>query len=30
VTDPHIRILRLVAHQTQRQLDDDGSVDHIG
>ena len=30
MTDRHIRILRLVAHQAQRELDDDHSLDHIG
>jgi hypothetical protein len=30
VTDPHIHILRLVAHQAKRELDDHHSVDHIG
>jgi hypothetical protein len=30
VTDPHIRILRLVAHQAQRELDDHHSVEHTG
>ena len=30
MTDPHIRILRLTAHQAQRELDDHHSVDHIG
>ena len=29
MTDRHIRILRLVAHQAQRELDDDHSLDHI-
>jgi hypothetical protein len=30
VTDPHIRILRLVAREAQRDLADHDSVDHIG
>jgi hypothetical protein len=30
VSDPHIRILRLVAHQSRRDLDDHDAVDHIG
>ena len=30
MTDPHIRILRLVAHQAQRDLVDHHSVDHTG
>lgn len=30
VTDSHIRILRLVAHEAQRELDDHHSLDHIG
>ena len=30
MTDRHIRILRLVAHNAQRELDDDHSLDHIG
>jgi hypothetical protein len=30
VTDPHIRILRLVAHQAQRELDDHHSLNHVG
>jgi hypothetical protein len=30
MTDRHIRILRLVAHQAQRELDDHDSVDQIG
>lgn len=29
MTDPHIRILRLVAHQAQRELDDHHSLNHI-
>src|SRR5436190_18773260 len=29
MTDRHIRILRLVAHNAQRELDDDHSLDHI-
>ena len=30
MTDRHIRILRLVAHQAQRELDDHHSLDRIG
>jgi hypothetical protein len=30
VTDPHIRILRLVAHHAQRELDEHHSIDLIG
>ena len=30
MTDAHIRILRLVAHQAQRELHDHDLVDHIG
>jgi hypothetical protein len=29
VSDLHIRILRLVAHRTQRDLDDHDAVDHV-
>jgi hypothetical protein len=29
MTDRHIRILQLVAHHAQRELDDHRSVDHI-
>jgi hypothetical protein len=30
MTDRHIRILRLVARQAQRELDDHHSLNHIG
>jgi len=30
MTDRHVGILRLVAHQAQRELDDHHSIDHIG
>jgi hypothetical protein len=30
VSDSHIRILRLMAHQTQRDLDDHDALDHAG
>jgi hypothetical protein len=30
MTDRHIRILRLVAREAQRELDDHHSIDHIG
>lgn len=30
MSDPHIRILRQVAHQRQRELDDHDAGDHLG
>jgi hypothetical protein len=30
MSDPHIRILRQVAHKRQRYLDDHDAVDHVG
>ena len=30
MTDLHIRFLRLVANRIQRELDDNGSVEHHG
>jgi hypothetical protein len=30
MTDPHIRILRLMAHQRQRELRNYEAVDHTG